>query len=151
MPYRHVTPGRWHLGTWCSVNNLRLAVSLSTSEFLSLAGSTAATTQHKKKQTRRLQSSTGKKPITRCCPPTTKDGQQGSAGALPCASLSVGTSSSSSSSPRRFLGCWGQRWSRPPSTCLDAASRPTLPSVATGRPNSCRATIQWLEYSIRTG
>lgn len=48
MRYLHVASGRWNLSTWCSVNNLRLAVSLSISGFLSLAGSIADKKQKNK-------------------------------------------------------------------------------------------------------
>lgn len=100
--------------------------------------------QKARKITQHLQSSFGKKTMSSTRRLSANIGGCWVAGfsrCSPCASLSVGTSSTSSSSPRRFLGCWGQRWNRPLSTCQDAVSHPTLPSDATGRPNDSRATI----------
>lgn len=54
----------------------------------------------------------------------------------PCASLWVGISSSSSSSPHRFLGYWGPERSLELQTVPFAASRPSPPSDETNRENA---------------
>lgn len=141
MRYRNVASGRWNLSTWCSVNNLRLAASLNISGFLSPAGSIADKKQEKKQNTTAITVKLWKEnSLSDTSANVAGWWVAGFSRCSPCASPSVGTSSSSSSSPRRSLGCWGQQRSRPLSTCPDAASRPTLPSDETGRPNNSGAT-----------